>query len=161
MYVLRSGVNEGLKVEAEKLAYGGIGGIAGFGLSEFTSEYLVKAANIGDALKKLLVKSAVKILMAAGFAVASYYVGGVPSFVLLAAGMGCIGGIIYDVIDYFKPGAFKGLAEEMALQTYDLGDMNMNDMTFEGPMPAGNTNPTPPPVPVPAGGNGRRSLYSG
>ncbi len=115
MEVIRVGVNEGLEEEAKKAAIVGAGMAAGFGISEFTSEYVVKSAKAtGD--KAMILKIATRIGFVLVFSVLSFMTGGVLSIVLFGAAAGAMGGVFYDVVShYVLKGTPSSVAERMAV----------------------------------------------
>jgi len=115
VHVLRVGIREDMKTEMEKYVLGGVSAIGGFGISEFTGEYVVKAAGISDAMQKLLIKVATRIGFGLLFAGLSWMTGGILTWIFFAAAMGAIGGIALDILEYFHPAGIKGLAEMAAL----------------------------------------------
>lgn len=115
LHVLRVGVREDMRTELEKFLVGGISAIGGFGISEFTGEFIVKSTKISKAWQKLVVRMFTRIGFGLLFAGLSWMTGGILAWVFFAMAMGAVGGIAMDLIEYFHPGGVKGLAEMMAL----------------------------------------------
>jgi len=101
MYVVRAGVRESWKSEVAKAVVGGVAAATGFGISEFTAEYVVNAAGIYDAIQKLFAKMAVRVGLGLVFLGISWVAGGILSWIFLAMSMGSVGGIALDIFEYF------------------------------------------------------------
>lgn len=121
MYVVKAGIREELKTEAEKFGCAALGGFSGFGLTEFTGEYIVKAMKISDATKKFMTKALIRTAFGVTFAVLSWHVSGLASWILFSASAGSFAGIFYDLMEWKFPGGLKGLAEGLAVGE-DLGN---------------------------------------
>jgi len=115
LFVVRAGVKEDIRTELEKYVVGGLSAMGGFGISEFTGEYIVKAARISEAWQKLLVKALTKVGFGLLFAGLSWMTGGILSWILFAMAMGSVGGIAMDLIEYLYPAGIKGAAELLAV----------------------------------------------
>lgn len=127
VYVVRAGVREDWKTEAIKGVVGGVAAVGGFGISEFTAEYVVKAANIADAIQKLLAKVGVRIGFGLLFMGISWMTGGIVSWIFLAMAMGSFGGIALDLMEYFGVTP-KGAAEFLALSGAGFEEVPADDV---------------------------------
>ena len=140
MFVLKAGVREDVKTELEKGVVGGISAIAGFGISEYTSEYIIKAAKVSDAVKKLVLKVATKVGFGLLFLGISWMTGGIVSWILLAAAMGSFGGIALDVMEYFgvvKLGLFEAGYDYVDNEAYTAKDFGVTEGFDTGFVTAG------------------------
>jgi len=112
---VRFGINEGTKEELTKYTIGGLGGFLGFGISEFTGEFIATYAGLAGGRKTL-----VKILSRLGmfgvfFMLSMYAPAGWTTWVLAGAGVGAFAGMFYDLYQHFMPGGFTGAAQQAAL----------------------------------------------
>jgi len=133
LFVVRAGVKEDIRTELEKYVVGGLSAMGGFGISEFTGEYIVKAARISEAWQKLLVKALTKVGFGLLFAGLSWMTGGILSWILFAMAMGSVGGIAMDLIEYFYPAGIKGAAELLAVGRPKTEVMKFEEPKFELP----------------------------
>lgn len=133
VYVVKAGIREEIKTEAEKFGCAALGGFGGFGVTEFTGEYIVKAMKISDATKKFLTKALIRTVFGVGFAVLSWHMSGLVSWILFSACAGSFAGIFYDLMEWKFPGGLKGLAESMAIGD-EVGN-NIDEPYFEPPEP--------------------------
>ncbi len=133
VYVFRAGIDEGYKEEAIKAVSTGFGAIGGFGISEFTGEFITKYAGL-TGNKKLIGKAIVRILIAIGLFGASLMAGGMLTWILYAASAGSVGGVFYDIVSYLYPGGFTGLAERAVIRaksTSVIADRVVKEFTVE------------------------------
>ena len=115
MYVLRAGIREEWKSEAEKYVLGGLGAFGGFGISEFTGEFIVRSFKISDMWKKFFVKAFMRVGFSVLFAGLSWMTSGLMSWIFFAMALGSVSGLFLDVFGLVQPGGFKGLAESLAV----------------------------------------------
>ena len=120
MYVFRAGVNEGYQDEIAKAVSTGVGAIGGFGISEFTGEFVTKYAGL-TGTNKLIGKAVIRVLLALMFFGASLMTGGVITWILYAMSAGSVGGVFYDLVSYLYPGGFTGLAERAVIRAKSTG----------------------------------------
>ena len=116
LYVVRAGVREDWKSEATKYALGGLGAFGGFGITEFTGEFIVKASGISEVWQKVLVKALTRIGFSLLFAGLSWITGGVLAWIFFAMALGSVAGIYLDIVEAVHAGGVKGLAELAALK---------------------------------------------
>lgn len=111
----RFGINEGTMEEVKKYSVMGFGGFAGFGISEFTGEFLTKYAGWTGA-KKTAVKIGFRLLFwIIFFGLSMYAPPGLVTLLLAGAGVGAFSGIFLDLFEAVQPGGVKGAAEAAVL----------------------------------------------
>lgn len=138
VHVVRAGVREEWKTEATKIASTGAGAFAGFGISEFTGEFITRYTDMTGGTK-LAAKSIVRVLFAVLFIGLSYMTGGILSWFLFAASAGSFGGVFMDLVEFFKAGGVKGMAQEMAMRakgariTREAAERVVETFTVESP----------------------------
>ncbi len=112
---VRFGINEGTKEELIKYTAGGIGAFAGFGISEFTGEFLTTYMELSDATK-LVVKMLVRLGMFGLFFILSLYApAGIITWIVAGAGIGAFSGMFLDLYNYFTEGGPTAAGQQAAL----------------------------------------------
>jgi len=108
--VERFGIRENVVDEIRKYAVYSVGAFAGFGISQFTAEFLTRYANLSGSTAML-----VKILSRFGWWFVFIYLSTMmPSPALTAfmagAGIGAFAGIFNDIFEKLYPGGFTSMA---------------------------------------------------
>jgi len=112
---IRFGINEGTKEEMTKYTVGGVGGFLGFGISEFTGEFLSTYTDLSGA-KKTATKVFIRLMwFAIFFGLSLYAPAGWITWVLAGAGIGSFAGIFMDLFEHFSPGGTKAAGQNAAL----------------------------------------------
>ena len=106
------GINEGVKEELTKYGVGALGAFAGFGISDFTAEYIAsKVAKTAGT--RTGIKIVMRVIFFALFFVLSTMTSGLMTWFIAAMGLGSFAGIYNDIFEYFVPGGFAGLARAL------------------------------------------------
>lgn len=112
---VRFGINEGMKEEMTKYAVGGVGGFLGFGISEFTGEFISSYSDLSEG-KKTAVKVFTRLMwFAIFFGLSLYAPAGWITWALAGAGIGSFAGIFMDIFEHFSPGGAKAAGQKAAL----------------------------------------------
>lgn len=112
---VRFGINEGTKEEITKYAVGGVGGFVGFGISEFTGEFISQYAGL-EGTKATITRIFSRLLLfGVFFGLSLYAPAGWITWLLAGAGVGSFAGIFMDLYKHFEPAGITGSAQKAAL----------------------------------------------
>ncbi|MCD6407238.1 hypothetical protein J7L81_05150, partial [Candidatus Aerophobetes bacterium] len=115
-----TGVREEMGEEIFKVFTSGASAALGLGIGELGAEYAAKTTGV-TGLRKVGLKGAVRCAIGAIFYAISVSVGGFIGFLFFMMAAGSVGGIVLDAIEYFVPGGFRGMAEELAVRSMAAG----------------------------------------